>query len=71
MVELFGGFLHYGVMAYPEDYRYDAHLWYGDKQLIPGLWYFDDAYRDEYPRHKKKIDALIQKGKMRRPGKRA
>ncbi len=64
-IELHGGFYHCGVMAYPEDYKYDPNLQYGEKQLIPGLWYYDDDYRDKYPKHQKKIDALIQKGKMR------
>ena len=68
-IELYGGFLNYGVTAYPEDYRYDSNLQYGEKQLIPGLWYYDDDYRDKYPKHQKKIDTLIQKGKMRSQAK--
>ncbi|MBC8472030.1 MAG: hypothetical protein H8D56_21440 [Planctomycetes bacterium] len=64
-IELHGGFLNYGVTAYPEDYQYDPNLHYNEKQLIPGLWYYDDDYRDKNPKHQKRIDALIQKGKMR------
>ena len=35
---------------------------YGDKELIPRLWYYDDGYRDN-PEYDKKIETLIQKGK--------
>jgi len=66
MIELHGGFLHYGVWAYTEDYKAPSKGFeYGDKELIPRLWYYDDGYRDN-PEYDKKIDALIQKGKMRR-----
>ena len=61
MLEM-GGIPTYGVVAYPED---SITGFVADIQLIPGLWYYDEDYRDEYPKHQKKIDALIQKGKMR------
>ena len=63
MIELHGGFLHYGVMAYPEDYKEPfINFKYGDKKLIDGLWYYDEDYEGN-PKHQKKIDKLIQKGK--------
>ncbi len=51
-----------GVVAYPEDFMTGFHA---DIQLIPGLWYYDEDYRDEYQKHQKEVDALIQKGRMR------
>lgn len=58
--------VHFGVLAYTEDYKAPSKGFeYGDKELIPRLWYYDDGYRDN-PEYDKKIDALIQKGKMRR-----
>lgn len=63
MIELHGGFLHYGVMAYPEDYKEPIiNFKYGDKKLIDELWYYDEDYEGN-PKHQKKTDALIQKGK--------
>jgi len=71
MLEMHGGFVYFGVQAYTEDYE-KPHVGfeYGDRELIPGLWYYDDGYHDD-PEYDKKIEALIQKGKMKRPGKRA
>ncbi|NQT01023.1 MAG: hypothetical protein HQ580_03275 [Planctomycetes bacterium] len=71
MIELHGGFLHYGVMAYPEDYKEPGiNSKYGDKKLIDGLWYYNEDY-EESPKLQKKIDKLIQKGKMRQIEKNA
>ncbi|MFH1716052.1 MAG: hypothetical protein ABIF19_01765 [Planctomycetota bacterium] len=42
MLEMFGGFTHFGVLAYTEDYKKPTWAEYGDKELIPGLWYYDD-----------------------------
>ena len=61
-IEELGAFAYFGVRAYPEDYKKTKH----DKKLIGGLWYYDSDYYDAYPKYMKKIDALIQKGKMRR-----
>lgn len=58
-IELAGGFDHFGVIAYPSDYMYDPHLSYGDRSLIPGLWYYDDEYAHN-PEYDEKIDALIR-----------
>lgn len=71
MIELHGGFLHYGVIAYPEDYKEPGiNSKYGDKKLIDGLWYYNEDY-EESPKYQKKIDKLIQKGKMRQIEKNA
>lgn len=61
-IELHGGFLSYGALAYPEDYEKPKHA---DKKLIDGLWYYDDGYREENPKYQKWLDELIQKGKKR------
>jgi len=63
MIELHGGFLHYGVIAYPENYEEPIlNFKYGDKKLIDGLWYYDEDYERD-PKQQKKIDALLQKRK--------
>ena len=54
------GFEGGGIRAYPADYRDNQ---FGDKQLIPGLWYYDGGEYDRGGRHKKWIDALVEKGK--------
>ena len=63
MLEMHGGFVHFGVQAYTEDYK-KPHVGfeYGDKKLIPGLWYHDDGYL-ENPEYEKMIEALRPKGK--------
>ncbi len=65
MIEMMGGFDHYGVTVYREDYdgTHFAGFKYGDKELIPGLWYYDDGY-DENPRYGKQIDALLENSKQ-------
>ena len=64
MLEMLGGLGHLGVEAYTEDFN---EPWpdfnYGDKELIPSLWYYDDAYEDNPDYAKKKIEALLQKRK--------
>lgn len=63
MLEMAGGLDHFGVSAYPEDYKKPPHTEkLGDKKLIPGLWYYDDGYRDN-PEYEKIIEALRPKGK--------
>jgi len=63
MVEMHGGLLHFGVLAYTEDYKKSFPSFkYGDKELIDGLWYYDDGYLNN-PEYDKPIEALMQKGK--------
>lgn len=60
-VEMHGGYHHYGVIAYPENFEKPSHSFkYGDKKIIDGLWYYEDGYN---PKYDKKIDELIKKGK--------
>ena len=63
-VGMLGGFHHYGVSAYPENFEKPSQSFkYGDKKIIDGLWYYEDGYN---PRYNKWIEKLIQKGKLRR-----
>ncbi len=66
LIEMLGGLGHFGVLAYTEDFKkpYDTYS-YGDKELIPRLWYYDDGYRDN-SKFEKIIEALIQKGQKAR-----
>jgi len=62
-LEMLGGLGHFGVQAYPEDFKQPyADFRYGDRELIPGLWYYDDGYEGN-PKYAKKIEALLQKRK--------
>ena len=63
-LEMMGGLDHFGVSFYPDNYKKPPFVGFklGDKELIDGLWYYDDGYEDN-PRYQKKIDAMLQKGK--------
>lgn len=53
------------VIAYPENDRFfrDSR---GDVELVPGLWFFDEQYRqDIYPQYVQYVDQLIEKGRLR------
>lgn len=57
MVEMFGGLSHFGVYVYPEGYQIPFQGFkYGDRELIPDLWYYDDEYHKD-PNY----DAVITK----------
>jgi hypothetical protein len=60
VVEMRGGLDHFGIQAYPENYKpcFDSKL--GDKELLPGLWYYDDKYKKK-PNYNKEIDTLLLK----------
>ena len=66
-IELYGGFEHYGVSAYPKDYKKPSWVEYGDRKLIDGLWYYDEDYKGNTSLQKK-IEALIEKGQTRQHG---
>ena len=52
-----------GVIAFP-DVSVKPYP-FGDVELIPGLWYYDEDYSNfHHPKYKKKIDAMIRKGKL-------
>lgn len=48
----------YGACAHPDGSKY------GDIELVPGLWYFDEDFR-AHPEHKKEVEELLKKRKMR------
>jgi hypothetical protein len=62
-VEMHGGMDHFGVKIYPEDFR-EPHrnFEYGDRELLPGLWYYDDGYLHN-PEYDKMIETLIEEYK--------
>ena len=61
-LEMHGGMDHFGVRIYPEDYKEpDRYFKYGDRELLPGLWYYDDGYIHN-PGYDKRISMLIDEG---------
>ena len=59
-LEMHGGMDHFGVRIYPVDYKEpDRYFKYGDRELIPGLWYYDDGYLHN-PEYDKRIENLIE-----------
>jgi hypothetical protein len=63
-MEMHGGMDHFGLYVYPEGYKTQGSDYYGDRQLIPGLWYYDDGYLHN-PNYDKRIDALIEAHRAR------
>jgi hypothetical protein len=59
-----GGIPYYGVVAYPDSNNKDYNF-PGYTELIPGLWFYSEDYPGKYADYDKKINSLIQKGKMR------
>ena len=61
MVDIFmAPVVPYGVRVYPEGMKRD---YYGDLELIPGLWYYDQDFVS-HPEHKKEIEELLKKRKV-------
>jgi hypothetical protein len=65
-VEMFGGWDNFGVYAYPKDFKEPFPFEYRDRELLKGLWYYDDLYKHgRKSEYDKKIDALLSKcGKL-------
>ncbi len=62
-LEMHGGMDHFGVRIYPEDYKEpDRYFKYGDRELLTGLWYYDDGYVNN-PEYDKRISKLIDEHK--------
>jgi len=62
IIGIHGGMNRFGVHAYPEDFKVPFKGFeYGDKELIPGLWYYDEDYLHN-PEYDKRIEALMKKG---------
>jgi hypothetical protein len=52
-----------GVVAYPEGYQFHTDHRAGDKELVPGLWFYDEEYSSRRPKYMEYIDGLIDRGK--------
>jgi hypothetical protein len=67
-IEMSGGWDSFGVYAYPKNFQKRFPFEYRDRELLEGLWYYDDFYkypgRDAYDRE---IEALLTKcGKLKK-----
>lgn len=52
---------HFGVNIYPENYKEPKRNFkYGDRELLPGLWYYDEGYDYGPEKYDKRIDELIE-----------
>lgn len=62
------GIVGFGVKIYPKGYNKPPNrsFGYGNRELLPGLWYFDNKY-DQIPGYGKKIDEVIQTGRWSEP----
>lgn len=67
VVQMEEGLVGFGVKIYPEGFK-EPHrdFEYGNKELLPGLWYFDEKY-DADPQYDRKIDTIIQQGRWEEP----
>ena len=66
-LEMQGGVTGFGVRIYPEGFKAPSRYFsYGDRELLPGLWYYDYKY-NRIPEYDKIIDEIIQKGKWEEP----
>lgn len=67
ILEMHGGMDHFGVRIYPEDFKEPkephGHFKYGDRELLPGLWYYDEGYHYGPEKYDKRIDELIEEHK--------
>lgn len=58
---------NYGVKIYPEGFKSpNPNFRFGDRELLPGLWYYDYRYSQD-PAYNKKIDQVLQTGKWPEP----
>lgn len=63
-VEMLGGLDHFGIIAYPKDFKKPwSNFVFGNRELIPGLWYYDDGYEVSPEEYENKIEALIKKNR--------
>jgi hypothetical protein len=58
------GLSNYGIKIYPEDFsRPSGNFRFGNRELLPGLWYYDYRYRQD-PAYNEKISEILQTGKL-------
>ena len=69
VVQMQGGIADFGVKIYPEGFsRPSRYFKYGNKELLPGLWYYDYRYSHD-PEYNKRIDEIMQTGRWPEPNK--
>ena len=62
-LEMQGGVTGFGVRIYPEGFKArNRYFSYGNRELLPGLWYYDYGYSHD-PEYNKRIDEIMQEGK--------
>jgi hypothetical protein len=65
VLEMGFGMWPLGVQAYPEGYpKYPPPFKYGDRELLQGLWYYEDGYSTHPEAYDKRTDELLSKNKM-------
>lgn len=65
---MYGGWWPLGVHAYPAGHP-EPRFGYGDRQLLEGLWYFEDGYSTHPEDYDRRIDELLSKGgKLKKSG---
>jgi len=68
-LEMQGGVTGFGVRIYPDGFKAPGRYFsYGDRELLPGLWYYDYGYRCD-PEYDRKIDRIIKEGQWDGAGK--
>lgn len=62
------GVIGFGAKIFPEGFKAprSPYFSYGNKELLPGLWYYDEKYHPN-PQYDKIIDYIIKKGKYPEP----
>ena len=56
-----GTMRHFGVDAYPKDFTApSSNFDYGNRELVPGLWYYDDLYNRK-ENYDKTIGAMLRR----------
>ncbi len=66
-LEMEGGVTGFGLRIYPERFTAPRRYFeYGNRELLPGLWYYDDRY-NHIPGYDKTIDRVIQTGRWEEP----
>jgi hypothetical protein len=67
VVQMKQGVVGFGVRIYPEGFKTPHRdFQYGNRELLPGLWYFDDEC-SQNPEYDKKMDEIIRKGRWEEP----
>lgn len=68
-LEMEGGVTGFGVRIYPEGFKAPSRYFnYGNRELLPGLWYYDYGYLLN-PQYDKRIESIMQNGKWEEPDK--